>query len=80
MPAMHLGGRYVDMGLDPSWRAEDFIGGTGVGVFEILIDEKLPPGMLQAWDPVSQQAVWSVPQTPPVTYKLDDNGSAARSK
>jgi quinohemoprotein ethanol dehydrogenase len=65
LPTMHLGGRYVDMGVDPSWRAEDFIGGTGVGLFEILIDDELPPGMLQAWDPVTQKAVWSVPQAHP---------------
>jgi quinohemoprotein ethanol dehydrogenase len=53
------------MGLDESWRAEDFVGGTGVGLFEILIPDDMPPGMLQAWDPVRQEAAWSVPQDHP---------------
>lgn len=65
LPTMNMGGRYVDLGLDVSWRAQDFIGGTGVGLFEILIPDDLPPGMLQAWDPVKQQAAWSVPQQHP---------------
>jgi quinohemoprotein ethanol dehydrogenase len=65
LPTMNLGGRYVDMGLDESWRAEDFVGGTGVGLFEILIPDDMPPGMLQAWDPVRQEAAWSVPQDHP---------------
>lgn len=65
LPTMQMGGRYVDMGLDPSWRAVDFEGGTGVGVYEILVDEDLPSGLLQAWDPITQQAVWEVPQAHP---------------
>ena len=65
LPTMNLGGRYVDMGLDASWRAEDFIGGTGVGIFEILLDDDSPPGMLQAWDPVKQEAIWTIPQDHP---------------
>jgi quinohemoprotein ethanol dehydrogenase len=65
LPTMNMGGRYVDLNLDPSWRAEDFVGGTGVGLFEILIPDDMPPGMLQAWDPVKQEAVWTVPQEHP---------------
>lgn len=65
LPTMHMGGRYVDFGLDVSWRAKEFEGGTGVGLFEILLDENLPPGMLQAWDPVTQKAVWSISQAHP---------------
>ncbi len=65
IPTMHMGGRYVDMKLGPDWRAEDFIGGNGVGIFAILIDDKLPPGELQAWDPVQQKALWKVPQKHP---------------
>jgi quinohemoprotein ethanol dehydrogenase len=65
LPTMNMGGRYVDMGLDVSWRAEDFVGGTGVGLFEILIDDDVPPGTLQAWDPVEQEAAWTVPQEHP---------------
>jgi len=65
LPTMNMGGRYVDMGLDVSWRAEDFVGGTGVGLFEILIRDDMAPGMLQAWDPVQQEAVWTVPQDHP---------------
>jgi len=65
LPTMNMGGRYVDMGLDVSWRAEDFVGGTGVGLWEILIPDDMAPGMLQAWDPVKQEAAWSVPQDHP---------------
>ena len=65
LPTMNMGGRYVDMDLDVSWRAEDFVGGTGVGLFEILIPDDMPPGMLQAWDPVKQEAAWIVPQEHP---------------
>jgi len=65
LPTMNMGGRYVDLGLDPSWRATDFIGGTGVGLFEILVDENISPGMLQAWDPVEQEVAWSVQQDHP---------------
>jgi len=65
LPTMNLGGRYVDLNLDPSWRAEDFVGGTGVGLFEILVPDDMPPGLLQAWDPIRQEAVWSVPQKHP---------------
>lgn len=66
LPTMNMGGRYVDMGLDASWRAEDFVqGGAGVGLFEILIPDDMPPGMLQAWDPVRQEAAWTVPQDHP---------------
>ena len=65
LPTMNMGGRYVDMGLDASWRAEDFVGGTGVGLFEILVPDDIPPGLLQAWDPVRQEAAWSVPQEHP---------------
>ncbi len=65
LPTMHLGGRYVDSGLDPSWRAEDFVGGNGVGVWEILVPDDMPPGALQAWDPVRQEPAWTVPQAHP---------------
>jgi quinohemoprotein ethanol dehydrogenase len=65
LPTMNLGGRYVDMGVDTSWRSVDFIGGTGVGLFEILVPDDSSPGMLQAWDPVKQQAAWVVPQKHP---------------
>ena len=65
LPTMNMGGRYIDMGLDTSWRATDFVGGTGVGLFEILVADDLSPGMLQAWDPVRQRAVWTVSQAHP---------------
>ncbi len=65
LPTMNMGGRYVDLGQDTSWRATDFIGGTGVGMYETLLDDNLSPGMLQAWDPVKQSAVWQVKQEHP---------------
>ena len=65
LPTMNLGGRYVDLGLDASWRMEEFVGGTGVGLFEILVADDVSPGMLQAWDPVRQRPVWTVPQAHP---------------
>jgi quinohemoprotein ethanol dehydrogenase len=65
LPTMNLGGRYVDVGLDASWRMKDFIGGTGVGLFEILVPDDISPGALQAWDPARQRAAWVVPQEHP---------------
>jgi len=65
LPTMNMGGRYVDMGLDASWRMQDFIGGTGVGLFEILVPTDVSPGLLQAWDPVRQEVRWAVPQAHP---------------
>ncbi len=65
LPTMDLGGRYVDMGADTSWRSVDFVGGTGVGLFEILVPADSSPGKLQAWDPVRQRAAWVVPQKHP---------------
>jgi len=65
LPTMNMGGRFVEMGLDDSWRIEDFVGGTGVGLFEILVPDDIPAGLLQAWDPVEQRAAWVVPQQHP---------------
>lgn len=65
LPTMDLGGRYVDSGADTSWRSVDFVGGNGVGLFEILVPEDSSPGKLQAWDPVRQRAAWVVPQKHP---------------
>jgi quinohemoprotein ethanol dehydrogenase len=65
LPTMEMGGRYVDMGADTSWRSVDFVGGSGVGLFEILVPEDGSPGKLQAWDPVRQRSAWVVPQKHP---------------
>ncbi len=63
IPTIHDGNIYSDQGIDlPSWRAIDFKGGIGVNLSE---PEKLPrnyPASLQAWDPIGQKMVWSVPQ------------------
>lgn len=65
LPTMEMGGRYVDSGSDTSWRSVDFVGGNGVGLWEILVPPDSSPGKLQAWDPVRQRAAWVVPQKHP---------------
>ncbi|MGE0441560.1 MAG: PQQ-dependent dehydrogenase, methanol/ethanol family [Gemmatimonadales bacterium] len=65
LPTIDLGGRYVDMGVDTSWRSVDFVGGNAVGLFAILAPADSAPGKLQAWDPVRQRAAWVVPQKHP---------------
>jgi quinohemoprotein ethanol dehydrogenase len=57
LPTIHLGGIYTDEGFDlENWRAP----GTGVGFYTANNTEG-HPGSLQAWDPVKQQAAWSIP-------------------
>lgn len=65
LPTMEMGGLYVDAGVDTSWRSVDFVGGNGVGLYDILLPRDSSPGRLQAWDPVGQRAAWVVPQRHP---------------
>ncbi len=64
LPSIHLSAQYSDRGVDPkTWRAVPFLGGMAVnaGGYRLSPGE-VAPASLQAWDPVAQKQVWSVPQ------------------
>ncbi len=62
LPTIHHAVRYYDDGYDASWRAERYSGGTAVDWDEPVAQPRGYSGSLQAWDPVQQKAVWSIPQ------------------
>ena len=63
VPTIHSGLVYTDEGIDlESWQSVDFVGGEGVDVVPAETPPRDYPGSLQAWDPVKQEQVWSVPQ------------------
>jgi quinohemoprotein ethanol dehydrogenase len=63
LPTQHNTLKYSAEGIDiKNWQSIEFIGGMGVN---LLPADTLPreyPASLQAWDPVKQELVWSVPQ------------------
>ena len=62
IPALHYATNYTDQGIDlDSWQAQEFIGGFGVNPLEAE-DPSDYPASLIAWDPVNQEAIWTVPQ------------------
>jgi len=64
LPTIHDAAMYSDEGVDlNNWESIEFKGGIGV---RISTPDSMPrpySGSLQAWDPVTQKQVWSVPQT-----------------
>ncbi len=64
IPAIHQALEYSDEGIGlVDWQSTPFIGGIGVNVSDT--EEKPPrdsPASLIAWDPVTQQEAWSIPQ------------------
>jgi len=61
LPTLHFSTNFVDEDYDETWRSVAFEGGTAVDWLEGP-DPRAYQGSLQAWDPVSQRQVWSVPQ------------------
>ncbi|MGB5169932.1 MAG: PQQ-dependent dehydrogenase, methanol/ethanol family [Eudoraea sp.] len=62
LPALHYATNYSDEGMDlDNWQAQEFIGGLGVAPLEAE-DPADYPASLIAWDPVKQEAAWTVPQ------------------
>jgi quinohemoprotein ethanol dehydrogenase len=62
IPALHYATNYTDQGIDlESWQAQEFIGGFGVNPLQAE-DPADYPASLIAWDPVKQEAIWTVPQ------------------
>lgn len=63
LPTQHSASKYSAEGIDiQNWQSREFIGGTGA---KLLPADKQPreyPASLQAWDPVKQEMVWSIPQ------------------
>jgi quinohemoprotein ethanol dehydrogenase len=63
IPTLHQGVKFSDEGIDlENWQAEEFVGGTGVGLSRADEEPRDYPASLQAWDPVKQEQVWSIPQ------------------
>lgn len=64
IPTIHLSVTYTDEGIDKNtWRSVPFQGGMGVNATGYGPEPGKPyPASLQAWDPVEQELVWSVPQ------------------
>lgn len=64
LPTIHLSVRYSDAGIDPiTWRSVPFVGGMAVTASSYGGAPETPyPASLQAWDPIAQKAIWSVPQ------------------
>jgi quinohemoprotein ethanol dehydrogenase len=64
LPTIHMALTYTDEGVDlDNWQSVAFEGGTGVESRWAPDDQPREHfGSLQAWDPVRQEAVWSVPQ------------------
>ena len=63
IPTNHAGTTFDDTGIDlATWRAKPFGGfATGVNATAAPQDPRENAGSLQAWDPVRQKQVWSVP-------------------
>jgi len=61
LPTMHIRADFTDERYDKTWKSVDFEGGTGVDYTQGK-NPRTYLGSLQAWDPIAQKAVWSVPQ------------------
>ncbi|MDA1076180.1 MAG: PQQ-dependent dehydrogenase, methanol/ethanol family [Proteobacteria bacterium] len=61
LPTLHTSADFVDKSVDPDWKAVAFVGGTAVDWSQGK-DPRTYPGSLQAWDPVNQKQIWSIPQ------------------
>ena len=61
LPTMHIQADYTDERYDETWRSVAFEGGTAVDYTQGE-NPRNYLGSLQAWDPIKQRAVWSVPQ------------------
>jgi quinohemoprotein ethanol dehydrogenase len=63
IPTLHQAVKFSDEGYDlANWQTEDFVGGIGVSMAAADQEPRDYPASLQAWDPVKQEVVWSVPQ------------------
>lgn len=61
LPTLHSSMDMDDTGYDETWSAKPFEGGTAVDFAEGE-NPRAYDGSLQAWDPASKQAVWTIPQ------------------
>jgi quinohemoprotein ethanol dehydrogenase len=67
IPTIHYAAAYSDSGMDiRNWKSVAFFGGTGVNLLWAGKEPREYPASLQAWDPVKQKAVWSIPQQTPM--------------
>ena len=64
LPTMHLSADFTDEAYDKNWKSVPFQGGTALD-YTLGKEPRSYQGSLQAWDPIEQRAVWSVPQAMP---------------
>jgi quinohemoprotein ethanol dehydrogenase len=63
LPTQHSAMKFSAEGIDiKNWQSREFIGGIGVNMLPADKQPREYPASLQAWDPVKQVMVWSVPQ------------------
>ena len=63
IPTLHHIEKYSDEGVVyEGWQAEQFAGGIGVGLSNTAKQLRDYPASLQAWNPITQKQVWSIPQ------------------
>ena len=62
IPTLHSSIHFDDSNIDlKTWQAKEFTGGMGVA-FSLAGSPRSYPASLIAWDPLKQNAAWSVPQ------------------
>ena len=63
IPTLHEGFVYSDESIEiEKWKSVDFEGGTGVRLYPPEKQPRDHPASLIAWDPIKQEAAWSLPQ------------------
>lgn len=63
IPALYKAAVFSDEGVDlENFQAVDFGGGIGVGLSPAERQPRPYPASLQAWDPVTMEMVWEIPQ------------------
>lgn len=64
LPTIHDAAYYSEVGVDKvNWKSIEFKGGIGVRLSAPDSTPRPYGGSLQAWDPVNQKQIWSVPQS-----------------
>lgn len=62
IPTIHTADAFASQGLDPTtWQSEKNAWNTGLAAADIPVPQEEFSSSLQAWDPVAQRQVWSVP-------------------
>ncbi len=64
IPTIHDAVEFTSKSIDfNEWKLNPSKGGTAVNMNDAVKQPRSYPGSLQAWDPITQKLVWSVPQS-----------------